>query len=314
MNDLDTCFQALTLTFREYQQEALGTDQVRDAGDSRGTCDESLMVPLLGLAGEAGSLLTEYKKWLRQGSIYEPFLDQVSEEIGDILWYLSNIASKMDLDLEEIARENLTKVSDRWGEQTPTQTTLFSLRFDDEYPKVERLPIDYRAEFRMVGPEGNQKMELSFNGEGLGDPLTDNSHESDGYRFHDCFHLGLATILGWSPITRKLLKCKRKSEPAVDEVEDGARASITEEAISVLVYEFAKDYSSFDGASSVEYELLRTIKKMVKPFEVHARSMKEWESAILASYAVWKKLIDNNGGVIVANSLDNQFDYEPLSE
>ena len=49
----------------------------------------NLMVPLLGLAGEAGSLLTEYKKWLREGDRYRPFSDQVSEEIGDILWYLS---------------------------------------------------------------------------------------------------------------------------------------------------------------------------------------------------------------------------------
>ena len=76
------------LTFREYQSEASRTDQA--PGDSL----ESIMVPLLGLAGEAGSLLSEYKKWLREGGRYKPFTDQVAEEIGDILWYLANIAGK----------------------------------------------------------------------------------------------------------------------------------------------------------------------------------------------------------------------------
>ena len=94
---------AQNLTFREYQEAATKTDQVPDVGDND---FKALMVPLLGLAGEAGSLLSEFKKWLRQGDIYRPFADQVSEEIGDILWYVSNIASKMHLDLEEIAREN----------------------------------------------------------------------------------------------------------------------------------------------------------------------------------------------------------------
>lgn len=58
------------LTFRDYQDTAVKTDQVPS---SDGSTDKALMVPLLGLAGEAGSLLTEFKKWLRQGDIYRPF-------------------------------------------------------------------------------------------------------------------------------------------------------------------------------------------------------------------------------------------------
>ncbi len=97
-----------TLTFRDYQKQAILTNRVQGEDLS------SIIVPLLGLAGEAGSLLSEYKKWMREGDRYRPFTDQVSEEIGDILWYLANIAEKEGLDLQEIAEENLAKIADRF--------------------------------------------------------------------------------------------------------------------------------------------------------------------------------------------------------
>src|SRR5690349_14387478 len=101
------------ITFREYQDEAIRSDRT---GVDRTGADRTkgLMIPLLGRAGEAGSLLSEYKKWLREGDAYLPFTDQVAEEIGDILWYLANLASKLNLDLGEIAAENLAKVAERW--------------------------------------------------------------------------------------------------------------------------------------------------------------------------------------------------------
>jgi NTP pyrophosphatase (non-canonical NTP hydrolase) len=96
------------MTFTEYQKLAAKSDRT-------GVDDlKSLMITLLGLAGEAGSLLSEYKKWLRDGEAYKPFTDQVSEEIGDILWYLANLASKLKLDLGEVASENLAKIEERW--------------------------------------------------------------------------------------------------------------------------------------------------------------------------------------------------------
>lgn len=302
---------AQNLTFREYQEEATKTDQVPDVG---GEYSKALMVPLPGLAGEAGSLLSEFKKWLRQGDIYSPFADQVSEEIGDILWYLSNIASKMHLDLEEVARENLAKLEDRWGESKEAKTPLFSSHYDDQYPDDEKLPEAFRAEFRMIDDGGRQKLSVTLDGQPCGHNLTDNAYSNDGYRFHDCFHLAAMALLRWSPTLRKLLNRKRKSIPQVDEVEDGARASITEEAVSVVVYEYAKNYSLFDGADSIEYELLRTIMMMTRPYEVRDRTAKEWESAILHAYTAWRSLIQHNGGVIVADARTKTFEYEPLAE
>jgi NTP pyrophosphatase (non-canonical NTP hydrolase) len=299
------------LSFRDYQAAATASDQVPGSAADR---DHAIMVPLLGLSGEVGSLLTEFKKWWRQGDIYRPFQNQVSEEIGDILWYLSNIASKMDLDLQEIAQENLAKLVERWGAKK-SERQLFgpqSHRYDDQFLETEQLPKTFEAEFRMVEDSGRRKLELMIDGKSFGDRLTDNAHFDDGYRFHDCFHLTLATVLGWSPVVRKLLGCKRKSMPDIDEVEDGARASITEEAISALVYGFAKDFSMFDSATAVEYELLRTIKMMTRQFEVHDRTPHEWELAILQAFGVWRQLIDNDGGIVRGDALKGTVEFSLL--
>ena len=299
-------------SFRSFQEMATSTDQVPRGGEDDQT---AIMVPLLGLAGESGSLLSEFKKWLRQGDIYKPFQSQVSEELGDILWYVSNIATKLDLDLEEIARNNLAKVDERFRDEDPDgQAKLFdkSRAFDDGYPEGERLPRDIFAEFKSVSDGGRNEIDVVINGKSFGDRLTDNSHSDDGYRFHDVFHLTLCCRLGWSPIMRKLLGCKRKSDERVDEVEDGARAGITEEAISAVAFGFAQDYSMFDCADSIEFSLLRTINEMTRPFEVKCCSFREWEKAILEAFAVWRQMITNNGGVFIGSK--DEVSYKLLDE
>jgi NTP pyrophosphatase (non-canonical NTP hydrolase) len=92
------------MDLQQYQLEASKTDQVP------GSDIKSLMVPLLGLAGEAGSLLTEYKKLLRDGEAYRIFKERIAEELGDILWYVANIATKAELNLADVAHGNLTKI------------------------------------------------------------------------------------------------------------------------------------------------------------------------------------------------------------
>ena len=68
-------------------------------------------------------------------------------------------------------------------------------------------------------------MEIYPDGKFIGDSLSDNAYVDDGYRFHDVMHLAHMAVLGWSPVMRNLLKLKRKSQPTIDEVEDGARAA-----------------------------------------------------------------------------------------
>ena len=73
------------MNLNTYQREAQKTDRVpsRQKSDDAGT---DLVVPLLGLAGETGELLSEYKKHLRDGDSHLLFRERVSEELGDLLW------------------------------------------------------------------------------------------------------------------------------------------------------------------------------------------------------------------------------------
>ena len=97
------------MDFDEYQDTAALTDQFREKHE-----ESDLMIPLLGLAGETGTLLSEFKKKIRDRESYEGFNDRAEEELGDILWYVSNIASRLNLSLSTIASKNLQKTSERW--------------------------------------------------------------------------------------------------------------------------------------------------------------------------------------------------------
>jgi len=276
-----------------YQQEAQRTDQVRTEG---GSTPVELIVPLLGLASEAGELLGEYKKHLRDGEAHLLFKERVAEELGDLLWYIANVASKFDLKLGDIAQANLTKTQDWWAERkTPVEV------LDKEFPEHERLPRRFEIELSEVEVDGRTKMRTYFEGQQIGDDLTDNADDPDGYRFHDVFHLGYVAVLGWSPVIRKLMKRKRKSVPKVDEVQDGGRAQVIDEGVAALVFDYAKEHLWLEGVSHLDYQLLRTIKGVTSLLEVRERSMKDWTDAILAGFHVWRQTLATSGGRILVD-------------
>ena len=118
------------------------------------------------------------------------------------------------------------------------------------------------------------------------------------YRFHDVFHLSYAAILGWSPVTRAILKCKRKSDSKVDEVEDGGRATVIEEGISAFVYDYARKHAYLESIASPDYQLLKTIKALTSDLEVNECSSGDWERSILEGYKVWRGMKKNKGGYV----------------
>ena len=81
------------------------------------------MIPLAGLAGETGELLGEYKKYLRDGESHKLFKERLAEEVGDLLWYVANVATKFGLDLAQVAEQNLAKCEGRWGD-LPTREAV----------------------------------------------------------------------------------------------------------------------------------------------------------------------------------------------
>jgi NTP pyrophosphatase (non-canonical NTP hydrolase) len=74
-----------------------------------------LAYPALGLAGEAGEVAEHAKKAIRDdgGSVSEERKRAMSKELGDVLWYVAQIATELGLDLSEIADQNLQKLLSR---------------------------------------------------------------------------------------------------------------------------------------------------------------------------------------------------------
>ncbi len=278
----------------DYQKQAQTTQRKVHAAGS------DIVVPILGLAGEVGELLNEYKKHLRDGDAHTRFPERVSEELGDIMWYVAATATKFGLDLDDVAEHNLEKTRARWGtlgdgglilEPKPHQ-------FDVQFPPGERFPRRFVADFRQWVEGGVVKTRVFVAGKQMGQDLTDNAYVPDGYRFHDVFHLACVAVLGWSPVSRRNLNLKRRSKPEVDEVEDGGRAIVTEEGISALVFAYAADHNALDGVKSVDYDLLKAIRIMSARFEVAVCTTGEWERAILLGYQVWKQVEKNQGGKV----------------
>lgn len=182
--------------------------------------------------------------------------------------------------------------------------------FDSNFQEREQLPRKFTVNFDSIQIGSRFKTKVSIDGEQVGDVIDDNSRENDNYRFHDVFHYTFATMLGWSPCTRAMIRRKRKSVPVIDEIEDGARATITEEAISLMLFNNAKQNDFFKDQAKVSPYLLRHIKEMTSPFEVSIRSNKEWEKAILIGYSLFRELAKNNGGKIYFDMLNQSAIYE----
>ena len=278
-----------------YQREAQATDRV-PSRENTGDAGNDLVVPLLGLAGETGELLSEYKKHLRDGDSHLLFKERESEELGDLLWYIANVAEKFNLKLDDIAQQNLKKASGRWGPQD-TGSVVFDAMFEEH----ERLPRNFEVELSEVVVNGRTMIQMRVNGEKIGDDLTDNAEDPDGYRFHDVFHLAYVAVLGWSPVIRKLMKRKRKSSHKIDEVQDGGRAQVLDEGVAALVFDYAKEHNWLEGVNDLDYKLLRTIKGVTSLLEVRERSLGEWQRAILLGFEVWRQVLHASGGRLLVD-------------
>ena len=288
------------MNFKEYQKEAKKTIQKYV---DRNEVDE--IIPFLGIVGETGSVITELKKKIRDGDGYNNYGNQLAEELGDVLWYISAIATQNDISLEDIAEKNLIKTIDRFSDQDLSKFRIY----DEGYPEKERFPREFEITFKEHTDGDKIKLEIFNNGKRIGDPLTDNAHEDDGYRYHDIFHFGYVAYMGWSPVVRKLMGVKRRSIDATDEVEDGARAAITEELISLYIYSHAQHHQLFKYSNRVDTEVLKTIQKLTSKIEVKDCTANQWETAIINSYLVFEELIKNKGGRVLVSIKNRKLIY-----
>ena len=170
--------------------------------------------------------------------------------------------------------------------------------FDSEFGEDERLPSLFEIHIRQ---RKSGQSYLQWNGVFIGNPLTDNILDPDGYRFHDVFHFAHAAVLHWSPTFRALIKHKRKSDTVIDEAQDGGRAIVVEEGLSAWLFTRAKELRFFEGQTSLSFDLLKTVNEFVQGYEVQACPLRLWEDAILQGYAVFRNVRTQNGGVVIGD-------------
>lgn len=96
------------MTFEEYQKLTRQTAVYPGKG-------RNFVYPTLGLAGESGEVAEKIKKIFRdnKGVVDKRVKEGIHKELGDVLWYIAQIASELDISLDSIATENIHKLSSR---------------------------------------------------------------------------------------------------------------------------------------------------------------------------------------------------------
>jgi NTP pyrophosphatase (non-canonical NTP hydrolase) len=370
-------FQALTID--DYAKQAARTDQRKGAS--------ALGFSMLGLFGEAGSLLSEAKKKQRDDASYLGYADAVAEELGDVLWYLAAVARRGRLALSDIAAnarrtdnewrvggntalsfhdlqpahiplakapmpqfehtllalagdigmlvndfqlgalvkdkaalawrlvavmrrlvqaanesgvtieaaavKNLHKIFDRWPRER-----IYPAPMDGAMDSEEQLPRRMTIDVYERTVRGQIYVFQRSSGVSVGDRLTDNAVEPDGYRFHDVFHYAYVAVLGWSPVIRALLRLKRKSDPKLDDAEDGARAILIEEGITSWIFGQAQQLRFFENVKrgGLPLDMLKHVRQFVAGYESDRCPLWLWEQAILQGYAAFRFLQEHRRG------------------
>lgn len=367
----------IPLTIDEYARQAALTDQRKGK--------HALSFSMLGVFGETGSLLSEVKKKQRDKASYLGYAEAVSEEFGDVLWYLASVARRSGIPLSTIAAnaldatrvgnavddsltfhalqpahipmttepsaqfehkllalagqigllvneyqsgalkgrermlecltlvmrqliqaandsgatleaaaiKNQHKIFDRWPRHR-TFPEPFDAAMDPEEQLPRRMTID-------VFERSVRKQVYVFqksNGVFVGDRLTDNVLEPDDYRFHDVFHYAHVAVLGWSPVVRALLRLKRKSDPKLDDAQDGARAILIEEGVTSWIFGQAQQLNFFEDVKrgGLPLDMLKHVRQFVIGYESGHCPLWLWEDAILQGYKAFRFLQKHRRG------------------
>lgn len=156
------------------------------------------------------------------------------------------------------------------------------------------------------------------NGVQLGDDLTDNAYDDDGYRFHDAMHLANVAHLGWSPVLRGFLRLKRKRDKKIDEVEDGARAKIVEELVLKLIHaegvrlaprDAPPPVRLFPSESHVSFRFVKSLQPIVQNLEVSKNKHWEWRAAIMDGARIFHALSTEGQGTVTVDMEQRKLEF-----
>ena len=95
----------MNLSFLEYQKQSKTTAIYPNVGNN-------VIYTVIGLAGETGEVADKVKKVLRDkdGKFDTDAIESIKMELGDVLWYIAQIASELGLNMDDIATSNLNKL------------------------------------------------------------------------------------------------------------------------------------------------------------------------------------------------------------
>jgi NTP pyrophosphatase (non-canonical NTP hydrolase) len=259
---------------------------------------------LLHLAGEVGLLVID-----QEADRLPNNPSALKGHLVAIMRTLLKAATEAGITLEAAAVKNLAKIADRWPDPKDYPQLL-----DHAADADEKLPRSIVIEIFEREVRGQKYVFQRSRGLFIGDRLTDNAATADDYRFHDVLHFGYWAVLAWSPVTRALLRLKRKSDPTADEVQDGARAALIEEGITTWIFGKAQDLDFFKGKKPGElpFDLLKTVKQFVTGYEVDQQPMWLWEEAILAGYEAFRFLREHRRGSIEIDMQNHRLIVSPL--
>lgn len=96
------------MDFKEYQKKSRVTALYPNQGNN-------FIYPVLGLTGEAGEVAEKIKKVIRDnnGVVSEERREEIKKELGDVLWYMAQLATELGLDLDDVAQTNIAKLMSR---------------------------------------------------------------------------------------------------------------------------------------------------------------------------------------------------------
>jgi NTP pyrophosphatase (non-canonical NTP hydrolase) len=93
-----------------YQYNTHSTAQYPGSGQGS---PEAITYTIFGLVGEAGEIANKWKKYYRDGVPFDEVRAQMLNEAGDVLWYLARLVTELGESLNNVAQDNLNKLSDR---------------------------------------------------------------------------------------------------------------------------------------------------------------------------------------------------------
>lgn len=108
----------LNMTIKEYQKHTTRTNAPMESSYSHMTTLHMLM----GMMTEVGELTDQFKKNLAYGKDIDWV--NVKEEIGDLMWYISEFANEYNFDLEEILATNIAKLQKRFPEKFTSEYAI----------------------------------------------------------------------------------------------------------------------------------------------------------------------------------------------